>query len=96
MEHFRTALDFHIQGLRAAFAVCAANEERWQAISITCPSCGFRYVASVSRRSLQDSPEAVRAYPDVAAQIVLAGRVLERECPDHPYRVRVRPFSVVA
>jgi hypothetical protein len=37
----------------------------------------------------------VLAYPDVAGQRLLAERILERECPDHGFRLRVRAFSVV-
>jgi hypothetical protein len=67
----------------------------WQCISVVCPKCGARYLASVERRDEGDDATAVTAYPDVAGQRLLATRALSSECPDHGYRLRVRPFSIV-
>ena len=90
-----TPLDFYLQGTRGAYASAAAAAEAWQCVSITCPSCGARYLASVSRRSLTHDAATVLAYPDVAGQTLIAERTLAGECPDHGYRLRVRAFTVV-
>lgn len=86
---------FFRQGTRGAYVACAANCDTWQAVSVRCPACGARYIASVEKRAAHHHAAAVAAYPDVAGQILLAANVLARECPDHGYRVRVRAFSVV-
>ena len=91
-----TPLDFFLQGSRGAYAACAASAEAWQTISIVCPGCERRYVASVARRDASHDAAAVRAYPDLAGQALVATSTLAAECPDHGYRVRVRAFSVVA
>jgi hypothetical protein len=88
-------LDFYRQGTRGAHASAAASAEAWQCVSVTCPSCDARYLASVSRRSLTHDAAAVLAYPDVAGQMLLAERTLAGECPDHGFRLRVRAFTVV-
>ena len=91
-----TPLDFFLQGTRGAYASVAASAEAWQCVSITCPDCGARYLASVSRRSLTHDAAIVLAYADVAGQVLIAERALAGECPDHGYRLRVRAFTVVA
>jgi hypothetical protein len=90
-----TPIDFYLQGTRGAYAAAAAATEAWQALSVNCPACGARFVASIARRSPEHDAAAVRAYPDVAGQMLLATRTLGAECPDHGYRVRVRAFSIV-
>lgn len=90
-----TPLDFFRQGSRGAYAAAAAGVDTWQCISVVCPACGARYLASVERRDTGDGAAAVSAYPDVAGQALIAGRALGGECPDHGYRLRVRPFSIV-
>ena len=89
-------IDFFLQGTRGAYAAAAGAAEAWQCVSVSCPGCGTRYLASVARRSTIHDADAVLAYPDVAGQMLLAARNLARECPDHGYRLRVRAFSVVA
>jgi hypothetical protein len=91
-----TPLDFYLQGTRGAYAAVAASVDAWQPVAVTCPSCGTRYIGAVERRDSAHDAAQVRAYPDVAAQVLLASRYLDGECPDHGVRVRVRPFSVVA
>ena len=91
-----TALDFYLQGTRGAYAASAAAAEAWQPISVSCPSCGSRYLASIARRALTHDADTVAAYPDVAGQTLLAARSLAAECPDHGYRLRVPAFTVVA
>ena len=89
-------IDFFLQGTRGAYAAAAGAADAWQCVSVTCPDCGARYLASVPRRSINHDAVAVLAYPDVAGQMLLAARRLAGECPDHGYRLRVRAFSVVA
>ena len=89
-------LDFYLQGTRGAYAASAASTEAWQPVSVSCPSCGSRYLASVARRALTHDAATVAAYPDVAGQTLLEARTLSAECPDHGYRLRVRAFTVVA
>ena len=91
-----TPIDFFLQGTRGAYAAAAASAEAWQCVSITCPSCGARYLASVARRSLAHDAATVLGYADVAGQMLLGARSLATECPDHGYRLRVRAFTVVA
>ena len=91
-----TALDLYLQGTRGAYAASAAAAEAWQPVSVSCPSCGSRYLASVPRRAVTHDAATVAAYPDVAGQMLLAARNLAAECPDHGYRLRVRAFTVVA
>jgi hypothetical protein len=88
-------LDFFRQGSRGAYAAAAAGVDTWQCISVVCPRCGARYLASVERRDAEDNAAAVASYPDVAGQRLLAGRALGSECPDHAHRLRVRAFSIV-
>jgi hypothetical protein len=88
-------IDFHLQGTRGAYAACAAAADAWQSISVACRRCGARYIATIPRRDPAHSDATVLAYPDVAGQMLLAERNLERECPDHGFRLRVRAFSVV-
>jgi hypothetical protein len=88
-------IDFYLQGTRGAYAACAAAVDAWQSISVACRGCGARYIATVSRRDSSHTEATVLAYPDVAGQRLLAERTLERECPDHGFRLRVRAFSVV-
>lgn len=88
-------LDFYRQGTRGAFAACAAAAESWQPVSVTCPDCGARYIAAVSRRAPLHDAAAISTYPDVAGQTLLAARSLAADCPDHGVRVRVRAFSIV-
>lgn len=90
-----TPLDFYLQGTKGAYAACAAAADAWQSLSVTCRCCGARFVATVPRRDPTHTARAVLAYPDVAGQLLVAERVLARECPDHGYRLRVRAFSVV-
>ena len=90
-----TPLDFFRQGSRGAYAAAAAATDAWQCISVQCPRCDSRYLASVERRSVDDGAAVVIAYPDVAGQVLLAARTLNDECPDHGYRLRVRAFNVV-
>ena len=89
-------LDFYRQGTRGAFAACAASAESWQPVGVTCPGCGARFIAAVSRRDPHHNAAAVSNYPDVAGQSLLAERALAADCPDHAVRVRVRAFTVVA
>jgi hypothetical protein len=89
-------LDFYLQGSRGAYAAAAASADGWQSISVTCPGCASRYLASVARRCPSDDAAMVAGYPDVAGQMLLAERNLGAECPDHGYRIRVRAFTVVA
>jgi hypothetical protein len=89
-------LDFYLQGTRGAYAAAAAAAAAWQSVAVTCPGCGACYLASVARRSTAHDANAVLTYPDVTGQMLLAARYLQEECPDHGYRVRVRPFTVVA
>ena len=91
-----TPIDFFVQGTRGAYAACAAAAEAWQSLGVACPGCGRRYFASVTRRDLSHDAATVRAYPDVAGQMLIATDALAGECPDHAYRVRVRAFSIVA
>lgn len=91
-----TPLDFFLQGTRGAYAASAGSAETWQCVSINCPACGSRYLASVERRSAAHDASVVLAYPDIAGQMLLAARTLAGECPDHGYRLRVRAFTVVA
>src|SRR5262245_29267389 len=88
-------IEFHLQGTRGAYAACAAAVDAWQSLSVACRSCGARYIAAVSRRDPAHSEATVLAYPDIAGQRLLAERNLERECPDHGFRLRVRAFSIV-
>jgi hypothetical protein len=90
-----TPLDFYRQGSRGAYAAAAAGVDTWQCISVLCPKCGARYLASVERRGKDDDAATVRFYPDIAGQILIARRSLGAECPDHGHRLRVRAFSIV-
>ncbi len=89
-------LHLHRQGTRDAYAACAAAIEAWQALSVHCAGCNARYIGSVPRRGLGHDAATVRAYADIAGQLLLAERALARECPDHGSRLRSPAFSVVA
>lgn len=86
---------FYLQGTRGAYVACAADSASWQPVTVICPGCGARYIASVEKRDAEHTAAAVAAYPDVAGQALLAARSLGGECPDHGFRVRVRAFSIV-